>query len=149
MSSSIKVIRGSFLDFVDDPFYQSESDSVRYLSDGLLAIEDDKIIALGTYESLKEQYANYEIVSYQDKLITPGLIDLHVHYPQTEIIAAYGEQLMQWLDRYVFPTEAKFEDAESLSHYCLFFSRRTVTQWYNNCCSFNYYLSAVSRSFVF
>ncbi len=121
MSSSTKIIRGSFLDFVDDPFYQSESDSVRYLSDGLLVIDNGKIVALGSYEDLKEQYANDEIVSYPDKLITPGLIDLHVHYPQTEIIAAYGEQLMQWLDRFVFPTEAKFKDAEHCRTIASFF----------------------------
>ena len=121
MSSFTKIIRGSFLDFVDDPFYQPESDSVRYLSDGLLVVEDGKIIAFGNYEDLKEQYANDEIVSYPDKLITPGLIDLHVHYPQTEMIAAYGEQLMEWLDQYVFPTEAKFKDAEHCRTIASFF----------------------------
>ncbi|MGL4881363.1 MAG: guanine deaminase, partial [Waterburya sp.] len=103
------IIRGSFLDFVDDPFYQSEADSVRYLPDGLLVIEEGKIKAFGTYESLQAQYADSEIITYPDKLITPGLIDLHVHYPQTEMIAAYGEQLLQWLDKYTFPTEAKFQ----------------------------------------
>ena len=111
MSLSTKIIRGSFLDFVDDPFYQDESNSVRYLPDGLLVLEDGKIKAFGTYEDLK-QYANSETITYPDKLITPGLIDLHVHYPQTEMIAAYGEQLMQWLDKYTFPTEAKFKDPE-------------------------------------
>ncbi|WP_319421121.1 guanine deaminase [Pleurocapsa sp. FMAR1] len=121
MSSSTKIIRGSFLDFVNDPFYQSEVDSVRYLPDGLLVVENGKIKAFGTYESLKEQYANDEITSYQDKLITPGLIDLHVHYPQTEMIAAYGEQLMEWLDQYTFPTEAKFKDREYARKIASFF----------------------------
>ncbi len=121
MSSSTKIIRGSFLDFVNDPFYQSEADSVRYLPDGLLVVESGKIKAFGTYESLKEQYANDEITSYRDKLITPGLIDLHVHYPQTEMIAAYGEQLMEWLDQYTFPTEAKFKDAEYARQIASFF----------------------------
>ncbi|MGL6343896.1 MAG: guanine deaminase [Waterburya sp.] len=115
------IIRGSFLDFVDDPFYQSETDSVRYLPDGLLVIEEGKIKAFGTYESLQAQYADREIITYPDKLITPGLIDLHVHYPQTEMIAAYGEQLLQWLDKYTFPTEAKFQDAEYARKIAAFF----------------------------
>ncbi|MGL5942984.1 MAG: guanine deaminase [Waterburya sp.] len=115
------IIRGSFLDFVDDPFYQSEADSVRYLPDGLLVIEEGKIKAFGTYESLQAQYADSEIITYPDKLITPGLIDLHVHYPQTEMIAAYGEQLLQWLDKYTFPTEAKFQDAEYARKIAAFF----------------------------
>src|ERR1700690_3268449 len=40
----------------------------------------------------------------------PGLIDTHVHYPQTEMIASYGEQLLEWLNQYTFPTERKFKD---------------------------------------
>ncbi|WP_036480142.1 guanine deaminase [Myxosarcina sp. GI1] len=121
MSSSTKVIRSSFLDFVEDPFYQSESDSIRYVLDGLLVVEDGKIQALGSYESLKERYSDAEIISYPDKLITPGLIDLHVHYPQTEMIGAYGEQLLQWLDKYTFPVEAKFKDAEYARTIAVFF----------------------------
>ena len=118
---STQIIRGSFLDFVDDPFYKSESDSIRYLPDGLLVIEDGKVTAFGSYETLKEQYVDSEIISYGDKLITPGLIDLHVHYPQTKMIAAYGEQLLQWLEKYTFPTEAKFKDPEYARAIAAFF----------------------------
>ncbi len=121
MSSDTTIIRGSFLDFVEDPFHESESNSVRYFSDGLLVLENGKIVDFGTYESLQEQYANSEIISYSDQLITPGLIDLHVHYPQTEMIAAYGEQLLQWLEKYTFPTEAKFKDAEYARKIASFF----------------------------
>ena len=44
------------------------------------------------------------------KLIVPGFIDTHVHYAQTDIIASYGEQLLEWLERYTFPTERLFQD---------------------------------------
>ena len=118
---SLSIIRGSFLDFIDDPFDRSASDSVRYLPDGLLVVEAGKIKAFGTYENLQEQYAEAETITYADKLITPGLIDLHVHYPQTEMIAAYGEQLLQWLDKYTFPTEAKFKDKEYARKIAAFF----------------------------
>ncbi|MGF1539813.1 MAG: guanine deaminase [Pleurocapsa sp.] len=118
---SLSIIRGSFLDFVNDPFYHSQSESVRYLSDGLLVIENGKIIAFGDYENLKEQYIDAEIITYEDKLITPGLIDLHVHYPQSEMIAAYGEQLLEWLEKYTFPTEAKFKDKEYARKIASFF----------------------------
>jgi len=43
-------------------------------------------------------------------LIGAGMIDTHVHYPQLEIIGSYGEKLLAWLERYVFPAEAKFAD---------------------------------------
>ena len=102
--------RGSFLDFIDDPFCRPEADCVRYLPDGLLVIEHGNIKAFGSYEHLKEDYAQVTTVHYPDRIITPGFIDTHIHYPQTEMIAAYGEQLLEWLERYAFPTELKFQD---------------------------------------
>lgn len=106
----LKVIRSSFLDFIDDPFYTSESSSVRYLEDGLLVLENGKIKDFGPYEQLREKYSAIEAIAYPDKLIMPGFIDTHIHYPQTAMVAAYGEQLLEWLSKYTFPTEAKFKD---------------------------------------
>ena len=106
----LKVIRSSFLDFIDDPFYTSELASVRYLEDGLLVLENGKIKDFGPYEQLQEKYAAIDAIAYPDKLIMPGFIDTHIHYPQTAMVAAYGEQLLEWLSKYTFPTEAKFKD---------------------------------------
>jgi len=106
----LKVIRSSFLDFIDDPFYTSEAASVRYLEDGLLVLENGKIKDFGPYEQLQEKYAGIDAIAYPDKLIMPGFIDTHIHYPQTAMVAAYGEQLLEWLSKYTFPTEAKFKD---------------------------------------
>jgi len=108
----LKAIRGSVLDFVDDPFYVSEAESVRYIADGLLILEDGKIKALGPYESLQPQYATVPVTAYPGMLIMPGFIDTHIHFPQTGIIAAYGEQLLEWLNKYIFPTESKFKDKD-------------------------------------
>ena len=38
----------------------------------------------------------------------PGLIDTHMHTTQTKAVGAYGEKLLQWLDGYIFPSEASF-----------------------------------------
>ncbi len=108
----IKAIRGSFLDFVDDPFYVAEEESVRYLPDGLLVLENGKVKAFGSYDDLQADYGEIPTTVYAERLIMPGFIDTHIHYPQTEMIAAYGEQLLEWLDQYVFPTEAKFQDKD-------------------------------------
>ncbi|HEY9640465.1 MAG TPA: guanine deaminase [Coleofasciculaceae cyanobacterium] len=110
LGSSLTAIRAAFLDFVDDPFYGVESESVRYLPDGLLILEDGKIKDFGDYERLCDRYAHVPLTSYRDRLIMPGFIDIHIHFPQTEMIGAYGEQLLEWLDKYTFPTEAKFQD---------------------------------------
>lgn len=62
------------------------------------------------------------MVDYQGKLLIPGMIDTHIHYPQTDMIAAYGTQLLEWLSKYTFPTEGKFADkghAEEVANFFL------------------------------
>lgn len=51
-------------------------------------------------------------VDLRGKLLLPGFVDAHVHYPQTEMIGAFGEQLLEWLTTYTFPVESQFADAE-------------------------------------
>jgi guanine deaminase len=120
-ASALKAIRGSFLDFVADPFYVPESESVRYIADGLLVLENGRIKELGSYATLKEKYTDIPITSYSGRLIMPGFIDTHIHFPQTEMIAAYGEQLLEWLQRYTFPTERKFKDKDYAQKVAAFF----------------------------
>ncbi len=121
VQTTLKVIRGSFLDFIGDPFFGIESDSVRYFSDGLLVLENGCVRDFGAYAQLCDRYPNTPITHYPDKLILPGFIDTHIHYPQTEMIAAYGEQLLEWLEQYTFPTERKFEDYDYASAIAAFF----------------------------
>jgi guanine deaminase len=114
-------IRSAFLDFVDDPFRQPAPNCVRYIADGLLVINDGRIEAFGDYADLRSRYPTTLITHYPDRLITPGFIDLHIHLPQTEMIAAYGAQLMEWLETYTFPTERKFADRDYAAHITEFF----------------------------
>ncbi|MEE3718060.1 guanine deaminase [Tumidithrix elongata RA019] len=117
----MKAIRAAFLDFVGDPFFVPESESVRYIPDGLLVIDQGKVKDFGTFETLQEKYAGVAIASHEGKLILPGFIDIHVHYPQAEMIAAYGEQLLAWLNKYTFPTEKKFHDKDYARQIASFF----------------------------
>jgi guanine deaminase len=110
--SPMKAFRGALLDFIADPFYIREADCVRYYPDGLLVLEDGKVKDLGSYDRLQFKYSNLLVTDYSGKLIMPGFIDLHLHFPQTEMIAAYGEQLLEWLETYTFPTEQKFKDKD-------------------------------------
>ncbi|MDX2097410.1 MAG: guanine deaminase [Leptolyngbyaceae cyanobacterium bins.59] len=109
---TLTAIRGSFLDFLDDPFYVPDPQSVRYIPDGLLVLEGGRVKALGPYLSMQETYATVPVTTYSDRLILPGFIDIHTHYPQMGIIAAYGEQLLGWLNKYTFPAEGKFCDLD-------------------------------------
>jgi len=105
-------VRGSLLSLVHDPFCRPLEECLCYFSDGLLVIEDGIICDIGPYSELATRYADLTIAHYPNKLIVPGFIDAHVHFPQTEMIAAYGEQLLTWLERYTFPTEEKFKNAD-------------------------------------
>ncbi len=82
-----------------------------YLEDGLLLVEDGKIRDIGA--ALEFEQAGFPLARawhYPDSLIVPGFIDTHVHSPQLDVIAAYGEQLLEWLERYTFPAEASYAD---------------------------------------
>ncbi|MEG3882237.1 guanine deaminase [Microcoleus sp. herbarium7] len=110
--NSIKAFRGAFLDFVEDPFYVAQTGSVRYVPDGLLVVENGIVKAFGAYDRLQEQFSDIAASEYPGMLLMPGFIDMHVHFSQTGMIAAYGKQLLDWLNQYTFPTELKFKDRE-------------------------------------
>lgn len=88
----------------------SPKDDFSYFKDGLLVTHNGKIEAVGHYKSLINQYTNLEVHDYSGKLLLPGLIDSHMHFPQTEMLASFGEQLLDWLTDYTFPVENKFAD---------------------------------------
>ncbi|MDX2242603.1 MAG: guanine deaminase [Leptolyngbyaceae cyanobacterium bins.302] len=106
----IQAFRSSFLDFVADPFFVPEAECVRYFADGLLVLEDGKVRELGHYTELHDRYPEVAIVDYSGHLVMPGFIDTHVHFPQVEVLASYGEQLLEWLNKYTFPIEGRFKD---------------------------------------
>ncbi len=111
-NQTIKGFRANFLDAIADPFHAPEAECIRYFPDGLLIVENGKVKVLGDYEDLHPQYADIPITHYRDRLIVAGFIDTHIHFPQTEMIASYGEQLLEWLSTYTFPTERKFADRD-------------------------------------
>jgi len=114
------VIRASFLHFINDPAKVSNvEEAYQYISDGLLVIENGKVKSLTPFsEESADLYPQLE--DKRGQLIMPGFIDTHIHYPQTEMIAAYGEQLLEWLETYTFPTEKQFSDKSTRKKYLSF-----------------------------
>ncbi len=111
MSKTV-AIRGTFLDFIDDPWHHvgAEEKAARFFADGLLVIEDGRIKAFGAYKDLSARYAGVETSHLIHRLILPGFIDGHIHVPQTRILGAFGRQLLGWLQFSVFPEELKYKD---------------------------------------
>jgi len=107
-------IRGPVLTYTGDPFKDGLEHTMVYESDAIVAIADGKITHFGPASEIKDKLpAGTTIKNYgKDSLISAGFIDSHVHFPQTPMIAAYGEQLLDWLNKYTFPTEQKYADKE-------------------------------------
>lgn len=110
MTSTVKAYRAAILHSLADPAVVGVEQSYQYFEDGLLVVENGRIAQLGRAADLLPTLKGVEVVEYPDALITPGFIDTHIHYPQTGMIASYGEQLLDWLNTYTFPTERQFED---------------------------------------
>ena len=116
-SSETLLVLGDILDCVGDP-NEFGQHATRYFSPGALLVQHGKVVEAGFASEIKEKYAallaqpTTQIKDYSNQLIIPGLIDTHIHFPQTEMIGAYGEQLLTWLNKYAFPAEQKFKDLE-------------------------------------
>lgn len=97
-------------------FHFLEQDSYQYLKDGILVVQDGIVLELGEAHDILERYQpeinSFGLVNYPGRLIMPGMIDMHTHYPQMEMIASHGEELLDWLNRYTFPTELQYKNKE-------------------------------------
>ncbi|HEY9680157.1 MAG TPA: guanine deaminase [Oculatellaceae cyanobacterium] len=110
MAKTMTAVRGSFFDFIDDPWKHvgHEEKAARFYSDGLLVIEDGKVKAFGPYDKLSAEYKDVKVTHIKERLILPGFIDGHIHMAQTRVLGAYGEQLLGWLQQWIFPEEKKY-----------------------------------------
>ena len=121
-ASHYKAFRADILHFLDDPGNALDSDNIDYIEDGILLLKSGLIEEVGPAHTLLDKLPQgCELIEYPNQLIIPGMIDTHVHYPQTDMIAAYGEQLLQWLETYTFPTEKQFTDIEHATDVAAFF----------------------------
>lgn len=124
---STTAIRGSTLTFRDNPFASPVEQCIDYEEDAILLMEDGLISKIGpASDLLKDLPSGIEIKHYTDSLILPGFIDCHVHYPQTEIIGAYGKQLIDWLNKYTFVAEQNFCDKSHASDVAKVFLRECL-----------------------
>ncbi len=111
MNTTTVAFRGSLLHYLRDPGAGAAADAVQYHEDGALVVRDGLVLEAGNARDVLARLpADAEVTDYSGKLLLPGFVDAHIHYPQTDMIASYGEQLLEWLERYTFPTERRFED---------------------------------------
>jgi len=115
-------IRGRLLTFLHAPSGAGDARSYRYIADGIVLVKDGRVEQVGPAEELMPRLpAAMPVAHHPDALILPGFIDPHIHYPQTQVIASYGAQLLEWLEKYTFVEEQKFADPEHAARNSEFF----------------------------
>ncbi|MEC5163933.1 guanine deaminase [Janthinobacterium sp. CG_23.3] len=108
-TTTLQAYRASLLHFHADPAFNEQAHS--WFEDGLLLVADGKIQAAGDYAQLHASLPpGTDVLDYRGKVIMPGFIDTHVHFPQTDMIASPAPGLLPWLETYTFPTERQFSD---------------------------------------
>ncbi len=104
-------LRGGILTFTGNPFHTPVEQCMCYESDGVVVIKNGRIKQFGPAQEILDKLKPHTpITHYPRCLILPGFIDCHVHYPQMQIIGAFGQQLLEWLNRYVFVSEQQYGD---------------------------------------
>jgi guanine deaminase len=97
-----------------------------YEQDGLLVVGSDAsgvqvVQAIGSWQALSAQFSHLEVEHFPGRIIAPGFVDLHVHFPQTNVIGSPAPGLLPWLENYTFPEEKRFEDPAYSAQSATFF----------------------------
>lgn len=108
-----KLIRGRLISFKRAPLSLTDTESYAYEHDGALLVTDGRIIAFGDYAAVKPKAPEgIEEIDHRPHLILPGFIDMHLHFPQMQVIASYAANLLEWLNTYTFPEECRFVESD-------------------------------------
>lgn len=104
----MRVYRSALLRFADDG-------TALYDHDGLLAVAPDaagreRVVAAGPWQALSSRYAGHPVTQLPGRIIAPGFVDMHIHFPQTDVIGSPADGLLPWLENYTFPHETRFAD---------------------------------------
>lgn len=119
-SPPLAAVRGEIVHFLADP--AADPRALEHFADGVLIVRDGHVAECGPATALLAKLpAGTPLADHRGKLILPGFVDTHVHYPQTDIIASHGEQLLEWLEKYTFPAERRFADPAHAAEVAGFF----------------------------
>ena len=130
------LLRGRVLTFHADP--AESDDNHRYIEDGAILVDAGVIRAVGAYAELRPQALAEGVpeIDHRPNLILPGFIDPHIHFPQVQVIASWGAQLLDWLSRYTFPEESRYSDVDHAARMAGAFLDQLVAHGTTTACAF-------------
>ena len=107
--AAARVLRGRTVSFGDDPRVVGPDRAMQGYDDGAVVVgQQGRILWHGAFADLPQEHAEAPCDRYDGEVILPGLIDAHVHFPQHRMLAAPAHDLLEWLDRFAFPEEARY-----------------------------------------
>lgn len=117
--TTTQIYRCALLRFADDG-------SALFDEDGLLATGPDaggrqRVLAAGAWQALGPLYAGQPVTHLPGRIIAPGFVDMHIHFPQTDVIGSPANGLLSWLENYTFPHEKRFEALDYSAQIAHFF----------------------------
>ena len=94
--------------------------------DGLLVVGPNTqgrqvVKAIGSFHSLHASYPDLPIEHLPGRIIAPGFVDMHIHYPQLDVIGSPADGLLPWLENYTFPEEKRFASPDHCAQAAAFF----------------------------
>ncbi len=104
------VLRGRVLSFRRAPEGPHDLSACLWEEDGAVAVSDGLIADCGAFSAVCRP--DDEIADHRPHLILPGFIDPHIHMPQTQVVASWAAELLDWLNDHTFPAEAAFADPD-------------------------------------
>jgi guanine deaminase len=113
--------RASIFHLLGEPPAEDFAASAQHFEDGVLVIEDGHVAELGAWDEVAPRLGGVAVENFADGLIVPGFVDSHVHYPQVDIVASRGGQLLEWLSAYTFPAEERFHHKDVAAETARFF----------------------------
>ncbi len=117
---TIKVVKG-------DIAFSVSPNEIKIFPQSYIVLKDGDVV--GVFPELPPQYERLEVADFGRQLIIPGFVDLHVHAPQTyERGLGLDMELLEWLDKYTFPEEAKFADLKYAEQVYQYFTDEMIRQ---------------------
>ncbi|MFK7902168.1 MAG: guanine deaminase [Nitratireductor sp.] len=138
----MQVLRGQLISFKDDPTRVGDDASYEHIQHGALVIggsgaDEVTILWSGDASNLPEEYSNLAQTDYGECIISAGFVDAHLHFPQYRMIAAYGKDLLDWLNRYTFIEEQRYADEAVAKHAAKTFLDELTRNGTTSCLAFS------------
>ncbi|MCU1233374.1 MAG: guanine deaminase [Candidatus Solibacter sp.] len=105
-----EILRAALFHVPRNPF--RTPGSLAFHEDAGLLIANGRIAACGDYASVRQSHPDVAVRDLRGGVLLPGFIDTHIHFPQVRILGCLGHGLLEWLQRYTLPEEAKFADVD-------------------------------------